>query len=220
MKIDMHLHTHYSSDGLTKPETMVKRAKQVGLTAIAITDHNTVAAWPKLAPLAKKEGILLVKGEEIKVKHNGKTAGEVLGYFMNSEVKPGSLEEVFDALKQQGALISIAHPFDIFRNNFKHLEEGAKLADAIEVFNARSVSRRFNKKAKAYAESKSMPFTAGSDGHHPREIGKAFIECNAQSEEELRKAILKKKVEVKGELSHFLVHTYTTIAKLNLMQPV
>ena len=219
MKIDLHVHSHHSNDALSKPETIVARAKAKGLTAVAITDHGTCNAWHELEKLTKKEGLPFVKGEEIKVVENGKIAGEIIGLFMSKEVERGSALEIIDALRQQDAIATIAHPFDIFRNSFKNIDAIAKKVDAIEVFNSRCVTRRFNRKAKDYAESHNLGFTAGSDAHHPSEIGNAFVECKGNSLDDLRKAILKKKTIVAGKKSSPFVHGFTTLAKFNLMRP-
>jgi predicted metal-dependent phosphoesterase TrpH len=220
MKFDLHLHTHYSSDALTKPSTLVKELKAKGLGGFAITEHNNCDSWKELEALSKKEGLIFVKGEEIKVVEARRSAGEIIGLFMNQEIKPATSDEIFDSLKQQGAIAVIAHPFDFLRHNFKDLKKAKERANAIEVFNSRCVVGSFNRKAKEFAEKNNLPFTAGSDGHHPREVGQSFVECNVQNSEALRKAILGKKVTVGGGLSSPLVHCYTTLSKLGLMKPI
>ena len=41
LKADFHMHTHFSPDSEMAPEQLVRRCKKVGLTCIAVTDHNT-----------------------------------------------------------------------------------------------------------------------------------------------------------------------------------
>jgi len=219
LKIDLHIHSQYSTDGLSKPESIVKRAKKKGLDGIAITDHNNTQAWKPLLSLAKKHGLLVVKGEELKVKEHGEKIGELLCYFLQEEITALELPEIIDAAKQQDAPLFIAHPFDLFRNKWKRMGYWKEL-HGIEAFNSRCILNSWNKKAMKFARENHFPVTAGSDAHVPWEIGHAFIECKAQTEEELRKAILKKEVHVAGKLSSPLIHVFSTIAKFNLMKPL
>jgi predicted metal-dependent phosphoesterase TrpH len=217
MRIDLHVHSQYSKDALSKPESIIKQIKQKGISGIAITDHNSTAAWQKLLPLAKKAGVMVVKGEELKVKEHGRTIGELLCFFMQHGIDSFDLDEIVDAARQQDALLFIAHPFDVFRNNWKRLDYWKKF-QGIEVFNSRCILNSWNKKAMRFAREHNFPATAGSDAHTPREIGRAFVECDAGNEEELRKAILGRRVKIAGRLSSPLIHVYSTIAKLKLLK--
>ncbi len=219
MKIDLHVHSQYSKDALSKPESIIKEVQKKGLSGIAITDHNTVECWPKLLPLAKKAGVLVVKGEELKVKEHGKTIGELSALFMQEDIKSFELPEILDAAKRQDALLIIQHPFDLFRKRWKRMDYWNKF-QGIEVFNSRCVLNSWNKKAMKFAREHEFSATAGSDAHVPQEIGNAFIEFEGESEEELRKAILKRKVVIAGKLSSPLIHVFSTIAKLHLIGPI
>jgi len=200
-KFDLHLHSKYSADALPGPESIVKEALCKRLKGFAMTDHNSVAGFAELKKLQKQEkGLLIVRGEEVKICENGKCTGELLCYFLQEKIKPAGFGEVLDAAREQDALISIAHPFDFGRKPFcGGLEKAAQKVDAVEVFNARSYSARANELAKEFAEKQKLAFTAGSDAHSLAEIGNAGIECDARNEEELRKAILKRKCKVFGK---------------------
>jgi predicted metal-dependent phosphoesterase TrpH len=58
------LHTHYS-DGADSPETVAARAAELGASAIAITDHDTLAALPEAAAACEKRSIEFLPGVEI-----------------------------------------------------------------------------------------------------------------------------------------------------------
>jgi hypothetical protein len=203
---------------LSSPETIVKKAREKGLAGIAITDHDMCKAWNELAQLAKRENLVFVRGEEIKVKENGETRGEISGLFMNSEVKPGDFGDVVDALQAQDAIAVIQHPFDWFRKPFKGLDSAIKRVNALEVFNSRCILPSMNEKALQYARQHNLIQMAGSDAHTPWEIGQAFIECDCSSEEELRVAILKRKTSVGGKLSFPLIHLFSPLAKKGLIK--
>ena len=67
----LHVHTHYSlMDGVATPEEYCKRAKQNGMTAIAITDHGALSGHRPMYRAAKAEGIKPILGIEGYITHN------------------------------------------------------------------------------------------------------------------------------------------------------
>lgn len=139
MKIDLHCHSYYSRDGVSSPEKLIKAAQKRGLDGIALTDHDTTKGWTAAKLAAKKLNAVLILGEEIKIRKQEKTVGEILGYFLKEEINPKgkSVEEVIKEIKEQGGIAIIAHPYH-WRKPFKELEKYKNLADGIEVFNSRS----------------------------------------------------------------------------------
>lgn len=87
---DLHLHTRWS-DGTLDLGAMVKRTKKIGLSAIAITDHDTIGP-DLLAPEMPLDGVEVISGVEVKAEVVGEK-GEILGYFL----APGhpALRELF-----------------------------------------------------------------------------------------------------------------------------
>lgn len=79
--MDLHSHTT-ASDGTFCPTQSVLRAVEKGLTALAITDHDTVAAIPEAIETGIKVGIEIVPGVEVSSVHNGKDI-HVLGYYVD-----------------------------------------------------------------------------------------------------------------------------------------
>lgn len=221
MKLDLHTHTLHSRDSNIKPETYVMTYKKLGIVP-AVTDHNTIGAWNELKQLSKKHNIPVIFGEEVKIFEEKKCIGELLCFFLEKEIQPGELWTVIEDAKSQNAFISVAHPFDKFRNSFKYLEEVAekKAVNAVEVFNARSYTEKANSKALDFAVAKELGTTAGSDSHIAGEMGKAFVEVNADSLEEARKLLEKGKVKVHGRRSSILPHFKTQLVKHGLMKDV
>ncbi len=87
-KIDLHVHST-ASDGSFSPQELVKLAKTQGLSAIAITDHDTVSGFALAAEAGQLMGIEVVPGIEISTKYGGPI--HILGYYVdvNSEkLKP------------------------------------------------------------------------------------------------------------------------------------
>jgi hypothetical protein len=80
--IDLHLHTT-ASDGLCSPRELVEQAAAAGVTTLAVTDHDTMAAVGDVAALAAAAGIRFVPGIEITAIENGADV-HVLGYFLDA----------------------------------------------------------------------------------------------------------------------------------------
>jgi len=78
--IDLHTHTTFSDGSLT-PTQLVEAAAAMGLTAVAITDHDTVDGLPEALAAGKRLAIEVVPGVEINLEHERITM-DMLGYFL------------------------------------------------------------------------------------------------------------------------------------------
>ncbi|MHA7579864.1 PHP domain-containing protein [Paenibacillus vandeheii] len=82
-RCDLHTHSQ-ASDGMQPPAENVKLAKQRGLSAVALTDHDTVAGVAEAQRAGREYGIDVVAGVEISTRAGGKDI-HVLGYYVNTE---------------------------------------------------------------------------------------------------------------------------------------
>ncbi|HOZ35882.1 MAG TPA: PHP domain-containing protein [archaeon] len=82
MKCDLHTHTYFS-DGFHSPEYLIEKAISKKLKALAITDHNSIAALPIARRIAERENIELITGVEINCEST-----EILGYFFDTTYEP------------------------------------------------------------------------------------------------------------------------------------
>ncbi|MEO6457440.1 MAG: PHP domain-containing protein [Chloroflexia bacterium] len=82
-RIDLHSHTT-ASDGALSPTNLVKKAHSVGLTALAITDHDTVEGLDEARVEAAKVGIRIVPGVEFGIEVGG-TEVHMLGYLFDDK---------------------------------------------------------------------------------------------------------------------------------------
>ncbi len=89
-RIDLHTHSFFS-DGSMSPTELLFHAKEVGLSALALTDHDTVAGIPEAEKAAKKNGIEFVPGVEFSTE--GISQVHVLGYYIDHS--NASLKEAF-----------------------------------------------------------------------------------------------------------------------------
>ena len=80
--IDLHVHTT-ASDGTASPAEVVKLAKAAGLSAIAITDHDTVSGYAEAAEAGKALGVEVIPGIEISTKYG--RAVHILGYYIDPD---------------------------------------------------------------------------------------------------------------------------------------
>jgi predicted metal-dependent phosphoesterase TrpH len=168
-QVDLHSHTLWSKDCVTRFDSIVSLCRRRGLNRIAITDHNTAEGAKQLQQKAPE---LIIVGEEIMT-----TQGELLAYFVKETVPEGlTPDEAIDRLRQQGAVISVSHPFDRLRKGAWEEEDLLKIVDridAIEVFNSRCLFMEDNVRALRFAQEHNLIGTAGSDAHTWTEYGKA-----------------------------------------------
>lgn len=81
MSIDLHIHSTFS-DGTCSPLEIVKLAKKLGLSAISITDHDTLSGIEETVAAAKVLKLEAISGIELSVRHNT-TYMHMLGYFID-----------------------------------------------------------------------------------------------------------------------------------------
>jgi predicted metal-dependent phosphoesterase TrpH len=79
--VDLHVHSSVS-DGLLTPRDLVRHAKEVGLKAMALTDHDTVAGVAEALEAGREFGIEVIAGVEISAEIE-KGACHILGYFVD-----------------------------------------------------------------------------------------------------------------------------------------
>jgi len=172
LKADLHIHTKYSADCNTSLEQIISRCQQTGINCIAVTDHGTIEGALKMQSIAP---FVIIVAEEILTPR-----GEIMGMFLKEGIPSGlSVEETISRIKAQDALVSIPHPFDMFRHSAldsEIIEELAEQIDVIEMFNSRSLLHRSSAKAQLFAQKYGIPGSAGSDAHTAHEIGNAYVE--------------------------------------------
>lgn len=206
--VDLHAHTLWSKDCLTKFDTIIHLCERRRIDRIAITDHDTADgafALQKIAP------DLVIVGEEIMT-----TQGEILAYFVRESVPAGlSPDETIRRLRDQGAVISVSHPFDQLRKGAWREEDLLRIierVDAIEIFNARCTIPSDNDRAIAFAQRYNLIGTAGSDAHTAMEYGRSMVRMQPFEGPSDFLASLRQAEYIK-RLSPFYVHFGSKAAK-------
>jgi predicted metal-dependent phosphoesterase TrpH len=210
MRFDMHVHSlHSERCGWMRPERLIERALKIKLDGLAVTDHNTISGALDVFDIVRDEqmDLTIVIGEEISTDR-----GEVLAYFINKEINPGSFAEVLTKIKQAGGISAIPHPFDKLRHHAVRLtRDDICFFDCIEVFNARCLSKTYNDLAYNFAKDFNLAIIAGSDAHFLNEVGNAGIITGQVG---IRDAIMKNDVTIFGRRSKVVNHVGTKILKL------
>jgi len=200
MKVDLHLHTNFSYDGLPSPKEVVKAAISKKIDCICITDHGKIEGAIKALNFAKGKPILVIPGIEVKSQQ-----GDILGFNIQKKIPDGfPPEETINEIIRQGGMAAIAHPFDYFiyfKDIEKYQDFFKEKGIAIEVFNASLFFNFANIEAKEFADKNNLPFTAGSDAHSVDFIGRAFLEIPKEnlSTEEILEEIKKRNAKVFSE---------------------
>ncbi|MFZ5881160.1 MAG: PHP-associated domain-containing protein [Chloroflexota bacterium] len=185
--VEFHCHTIASKDSLTRPADLVAAARRKGLNRVVVTDHNSIAG--ALAAQALDPGRIIV-GEEILT-----TQGEILAAFVREEIPPRlTPQETIRRLRDQGAFISVSHPFDMQRHGWEEsqLLEILPLVDAIEVFNSRCMQPVFNRMAQAFAQAHETAGTVGSDAHALFELGRSFLRLDPFEDADGLRAVIRR----------------------------
>ncbi len=171
MLVELHAHSAASYDSRLQPAEIMRACREKGIDKIALTDHHSLRGALELRALAPE---LVIVGEEIMT-----TQGELLAYFVEEEVPRGlTPREAIARLKDQGAVISVPHPFDRWRSGaWREADLLAILPsiDAIEVFNSRCVFKADNARALTFAQQHGKLCSVGSDAHYRLELGHAVL---------------------------------------------
>jgi predicted metal-dependent phosphoesterase TrpH len=171
IEVDLHMHTDHSGDCATPVEVLLQTARDRGLGAIAITDHNEVSGALEAREIAKGiPGLKVIVAEEVKTAEQG----EVIGLFLEEKIPKGlTMAETIAAIREQGGLVYVPHPFDRFHSvpDYEHLLDIVEEIDLLEVFNPRVALTAFNLEAVRFAGKYRIVPAAGSDSHVAQGLG-------------------------------------------------
>jgi predicted metal-dependent phosphoesterase TrpH len=145
------------------------------------------------------------------------TEGEIIGWFLRESIARGlTPEETVRAIRAQGGLVCVPHPFDRLRRS--PLKTSALLhilpdVDAVEAFNARTTFRADNRRSRAFARRHGKILSAGSDAHWHPELGTTYVTMpDFEGPGDFLDALRAGRIH--GEIANPLVHIVSTIAKV------
>jgi predicted metal-dependent phosphoesterase TrpH/glycosyltransferase involved in cell wall biosynthesis len=175
---DLHMHTSWSHDCSIDAAELVDHAEAEGLGAIAVTDHNVFGGALETVDYARGRDLIVIPGEEVKTDDQG----EVIGLFLEREIPRGlSFGDTIAAIREQGGLVYVPHPFDRLhaipdpRTLHRHLAD----IDVLEVYNARLLFEAYNDEALRFARKYNLTMGAGSDAHVLQGVGTGALRMRA-----------------------------------------
>jgi predicted metal-dependent phosphoesterase TrpH/glycosyltransferase involved in cell wall biosynthesis len=175
---DLHMHTSWSHDCSIDAAELVDHAEAEGLGAIAVTDHNVLGGALETVDYARGRDLVVIPGEEVKTDNQG----EVIGLFLEREIPRGlSFGDTIAAIREQGGLVYVPHPFDRLhaipdpRTLHRHLAD----IDVLEVYNARLLFEAYNDEALRFARKYNLTMGAGSDAHVLQGVGTGALRMRA-----------------------------------------
>ena len=209
IKADLHVHTWHSIDSSMSYDQLIKACLEKGINCAAIADHGTTKG---ARDLQKSAPFKIIICEEVRTPF-----GEIMGMFLQEDIPDKiPVAEAIKAIREQGGLVNIPHPFDRVRpsafRNLKMLESIADQIDIIEVFNSRSLFPGAESRARVFATKHNKVISYGSDGHSPSEIGCAYAEmADFNTKEEFLSSLSAAKLC--GEKSSPLIHIISSAAR-------
>ena len=200
-RADLHMHTNLG-DGWASPAKIIEVAIARGLNLIAVTDHDHIEGAKRVADLLAQGDypLRLITGVEVSTRQ-----GHLLGLFVKKAPKHlRSVEESIDAIKEQGGLVIVPHPFgwlvpSLSRAKIESLLAKGYAIDGIEVFNPTPANSSMRAAVRAANQEWKLAETGSSDAHFWQHIGSAYTLFLGSSPEELRRAILERTVRSGGQ---------------------
>lgn len=214
--LDLHCHSAASFDSIASADSLMAKAVRIGLTHLAITDHERVDGALRARERAP-EGLTLIVGEEVR-----SADGDLVGLFLERAVQPGmSAADTAAAIHDQGGIVGLPHPFDRFRSSGgsramdqqRELDTLAAVVDYVEVHNARAY-RDANPRAAAFAHDHGLPGTASSDAHSVMELGVAQTVVEGHVEDAASLLAALPGARLITSRASYLVRGWTPVAKV------
>ncbi len=176
LRLDLHNHTAYSSDGVMAPLELLEAARDRGVGCIAVTDHNTVDGALEALALAEADSTLprVIPGVEVAA-----AEGDVVAlYVLESIPKGRPALDTIALIRERGGVVYLPHPCDVVRRgaiSSRVREQAAEQSDLVEVLNGRALTAWSVRNSDRLARRHGRPRAAGSDAHGPTEVGRAYV---------------------------------------------
>ncbi len=172
IKVDLHVHSEGSYDGRESVEHILEHAQDIGLDAVAVTDHNRIEKSLEAAEKAEEYDLIGIKGAEVSTKD-----GHLLALGIDELPEKGQpFMKTVEVIREMGGIAVVPHPFQRTRHGVK--KSKIDDCDAVETYNSWLFTGWRNRKAREYAEKNGYPQVANSDAHILGTVGKAYTEIS------------------------------------------
>jgi len=160
---DLHIHSSGSHDSVSSVKRILRQAVRRNLSAIAVTDHESVEGGKRARALNDHPDLAVIVGTEVKTE-----IGDVIGLFVEEPIQSRLAADVIREIKAQGGLVMLPHPFSYGVTEY---DEGLiKELDLIEIRNSRNRKEQVDK-VLHYAATYQLTMVGNSDAHFVSEIG-------------------------------------------------
>jgi predicted metal-dependent phosphoesterase TrpH len=187
---DLHIHTAYSPDGTATVRAVMKKAREVDLNVIAITDHDEIRGSLEGQDLSSAYGVEVIPASEVST-----ADGHLLALFINRKIPKGlSLAETLHHIADQGGIAVAPHPGgqkslslqpDLIHRTMQD-PELAKILVGMEIFNACMWMMGWNGVAVELALEHPFALVGNSDAHVLMMIGKGATSFHGKTAATLR----------------------------------
>jgi len=192
---DLHIHTIYSYDGSASVSAVLKRAKQIDLDLIAITDHDEIYGAIQAMDLAPVFDIQVIPGIEITT-----AEGDLLAFNVMKKIQRGlPLIDTVLRVSELGGFCIAPHPMagglgmkslgaDTILLALRQ-PDVARTLIGIETFNATALDKKSCQQASILAEIVGIARTGNSDAHIAEAVGLGATEFEGHTIDDLLKAL-------------------------------
>lgn len=201
-----HVHTRRSFDSFLSPEKILRKAREMDVSVLVISDHNTVQGSLDVRSLASHGFPIVVPAAEYQSEK-----GDIIGLFLKEEIRSNRSGEIIQQIHAQGGLVVLPHPLK------GHSLDDELLAgtDVIETYNGRC-SDSDNERAEQLAQEWKRPTLAGADAHCTLELGAAlnvFMVDALKNETQFREQLLRAPRHVEKRRTWGVCRPYSQMVK-------
>jgi predicted metal-dependent phosphoesterase TrpH len=177
--VDLHTHTRFGSNcSHMEPLDLARRAREVGLDAVCITEHNAPWEEDALQALGAEAGILVFGGAEVSTE-----LGDVLVFGVDNSLLPGRpIDDLRRLVDDAGGIMIAAHPFRWYSLPWAVRDVDVAVrqpilqkVDAAEAFNGLSLQTEAQFACRVL-EKLHLRGVGGSDAHVPHSVGRCLTE--------------------------------------------
>jgi len=202
---DLHMHTIYSYDGTANVPSVLRRARELGLDVIAITDHDEIAGSLKALEIAPHYGVEVIPGLEVTT-----AEGDLLALFVMEKVEAGlSLVDTVLEVRELGGVCIAPHPMaggmgmkSLHGRAIIKALHNPQVADTllgIETHNGTSIDRMSNHYARILASGLDIAQTGSSDAHIVETIGFGATEFEGYTAQDLLTSLRNRTTKVRKQ---------------------
>ncbi len=202
---DLHMHTIYSYDGTATVPAVLRRAHEIGLDVIAITDHDEIGGALEAVKLASHYGVEVIPGIEITT-----ADGDLLALFITEKVEAGlPLIDTVLKVRELGGVCIAPHPMaggmgmkSLSAKSIIRALRNKEVSDTligIEAYNGTAIDRVSNHYAAILATRLKISQTGSSDAHVLEAIGLGATEFSGKTAADFRSALRSGKTKVRKQ---------------------